>query len=134
MLLCCFFCASRKLNAQCALAFKARGPDQLCLRRMLQSIVGHVFAGGEVTARQGAVSTLNSLLQDLQLSENITRTRMRKHQTSNSFVPRNSFIYSFEKGFDGLDSIMILKPLGDRHSLAVPVAPKLRPCSSCSAS
>ena len=104
------------------------------LRRMLQSIVGHVFAGGEVTTRQVAVSTLNSLLQDLQLSENITRTRMRKHQTSNSFVPRNSCLYSFEKGFDGLDSIMILKPLGDRHSLAVPVAPKIRPCSSCSAS
>ena len=104
------------------------------LRRMLQSIVGHVFAGGEVTTRQVAVSTLNSLLQDLQLSENITRTRMRKHQTSNSFVPRNSFIYSCEKGFDGLDSIMILNPLGDRPRLAVPVAPKIKPCSSCSAS
>ena len=104
------------------------------LRRMLQSIFGHVFAGGEVTTRQGAVSTLNSLLQDLQLSEKIKRTRVRKHQTSNSLVPRYPFIYSFEKGFDGLDSIMILKPLGDRHSLAVPVAPKIRPCSSCSAS
>ncbi len=44
------------------------------LRRMLQRIVGHVFAGGEVTTRQGAASTLNSLLQDLQLSEHQTDT------------------------------------------------------------
>ena len=55
------------------------------LRRMLQKIVGHVFAGGEVTTRQVAVSTLNSLLQDLQLSENIT------HQTV-SFIEIDLYI------------------------------------------
>ena len=97
---------------------------------MLQSIVGHVFAGGEVTTRQVAVSTLNSLLQDLQLSENIKRTRVRKHQTSNSLVPRYPFIYSCEKGFDGLDSIMILNPLGDRPRLAVPVELKISPADN----
>ena len=72
------------------------------LRRMLQSIVGHVFAGGEVTTRQGAVSTLNSLLQDLQLSENITRTRVRKHQTSNSLVPRIHLYILVRKASAGL--------------------------------
>ena len=52
------------------------------LRRVLQSIVGHVCAGGEVTTRHRAVTTLHRLLQDLRLSENIKRPRVRKHQTA----------------------------------------------------
>ena len=42
------------------------------LRRVLQSIVGHVCAGGEVITRHGALNQ----------SENIKRPRVGKHQTA----------------------------------------------------
>ena len=53
-------------------------------------------------------------------------------EASRGFLDK-PFMRPFEKLFDRLHSIMILKPLGDRARLAVPVAPKIRPCSSCSA-
>ena len=69
MLLCCFFCASRNLNAQCALAFKARGLTNTRLQRVLQSIVGNVCAGGEVIPRHGALNQSENIL-DLTLINN----------------------------------------------------------------